>query len=77
MKKDILRTILDEDLKSFLESICQLRPIEDGEVFCIMCERQITLANLQMIIPGENGRFDFVCNDPKCIEQFSSKSAKG
>lgn len=77
MKKTLLRTILDEDLVAFLESTSQLDLIEKGAVLCTVCNRPITLSNLQLFIPLSKDSFDYICNDPTCIKQAHEKNIGG
>ena len=64
--------VFDEDLTGLLTAIGKLEEIENGKSVCAVCHSAITLQNLQLIVPQDGGVFLLVCNDPKCVEAFSS-----
>jgi hypothetical protein len=76
MKSCKFQTILDEDLENILKSISLFERIQNGDVLCSQCGVQITLKNLQLLIPMPNKNFEFVCSDPKCIETYYEKGGK-
>ena len=65
-----IQAVLDEDLSDLLRSLGELAAVQAGERFCKICKTLITLRNLQMIIPLEEGGFEFVCDKPECIEAY-------
>ena len=72
-KSEKLYTVFNEDLIDLLKSINKWEALEKGELFCKICFTPITLKNLQIILPKENGEFEFICNDTKCIAFFTKK----
>jgi hypothetical protein len=65
--RQTLQAVMDEDLRGLLASIGELEAVESGQRFCSVCNRPITLANLQVIVPLGDGGFRFVCNQPECV----------
>jgi len=66
MSRQTLQAVMDEDLRDLLKSIGQLEAIETGQRFCSVCNKPISLDNLQIIVPLEGGGFAFVCDAPEC-----------
>ena len=66
--RNSLQAVMDEDLRELLKSIGELDAIETGGRFCKVCKTLITVKNLQMIIPLQQGGFEFVCDRPECVE---------
>ena len=70
MKEYALQAVLDEDVRKLLESLDQLDLIESQKIFCSQCVNQITINNLQLIIPLKTDQFEYVCNNSVCVEQY-------
>ena len=70
MKEHVLQAVLDEDVIKLLESLDQLKLIESQGIFCSQCGNPITINNLQLIIPLKKDKFEYVCNDSDCVEQY-------
>lgn len=69
MHKHKIRAVHDDDLKEFLDSISLLGPIRKGDINCYICERVITLENLQAVIPINN-TIVAVCSDSECLKKI-------
>lgn len=76
MKSCNFQTILDEDIENILKSISLFEGIQNGDVLCSQCGVPITPKNLQLLIPVQNKKFEFVCNDPKCVETYYEKGGE-
>jgi hypothetical protein len=76
MKICNFQTILDEDLENILKSINLFERIQNRDVLCSQCGVRITPKNLQLLIPIKNKKFEFVCNDPKCVETYYEKGGE-
>ena len=74
-KSEKLFTVFDEDLIGLLKSINRYDALQNGELFCAICKAPITLKNLQIIIPGNNEEFDFICNVASCIASYKESEA--
>lgn len=74
MKEDKIPAIFKEDLENLLASLKELDPIKAGERQCYVCEKTITLDNLQLLIPREGNRYEYVCNDTACVSDHNSKN---
>jgi hypothetical protein len=72
-EKKMLPAVFKEDLVKLIESINELTPIQNGERYCIVCQKIITIDNLQLIIPRQGRRFEYVCNNPICVDEFQIK----
>jgi len=73
MKKEKLSAVFEEDLPGLLRKIGLSNALESGELFCIKCGAQINSSNLQIIMPRQNGVYEFVCSTPECVEGYFSK----
>ncbi len=71
MKEEKISAILDEDMEQVLESIGQLHAIKNGEIYCSECGTTISIENIQLIIPLENGYFEYVCKNTLCVHSYS------
>jgi len=76
MKSDKLQAIFEEDIEGLLSKIGMLDIIQRGDSCCFKCGVQITLKNLQLLIPVVDSKFEFVCNESKCIESYYSQGGK-
>lgn len=70
--RNTLQAVMDEDLREFLQSIGQLELFEKGEGFCRSCGTLLTLKNIQLIVPLQEGGFTFVCDRPDCVAAAGS-----
>ena len=76
MRSEKLQTIFDEELVGLLKNIKMFDEIQNGDVCCRKCGTRITLKNLQLLIPMANKKFDFVCNEIKCVESYYRQGGK-
>ncbi len=74
--KEAFHAVLDEDLRHLLTSIGLLESVESGEQVCGHCGEPISLRNLQIILPLEEGAFSLICNSTLCVEEFSSSKSR-
>jgi len=74
MRENKVPAIFKEDLKNLLISLEELDPIIAGERQCYVCEKTITLDNLQLLIPREGNKYEYVCNDTDCVSNHNSKN---
>lgn len=65
--------VYKEDLQRLLQSLNELEPINNGERICIICSKTISVDNIQLIIPRQNQKLDFVCDNPVCVEEYNQK----
>ena len=72
-EKNKISAVFKEDLKKLLQSMNELKPIENGEQICKICSKVIILENIQLIIPRHGKTFDFICNSPVCVEEYNRK----
>lgn len=70
----VVPAIFDDDLKGVLTAIQKLEDVENGRCVCKICGSTITLKSIQFIIPQKSGAYEWVCNDPKCVEAFSGNT---
>ena len=75
MAKQVLSAIMDEDMNAVLAKMGLLRPFEEGQISCCQCGKQVTLKNLQFILPQEGGGAQVVCDSTDCIDTFLTTSA--
>jgi hypothetical protein len=66
--------VYKEDLQKLLQSLNELEPIKNGERICMICSKMISVENIQLIIPRQNQKFDFVCDSPVCVEEYNRKN---
>lgn len=74
-KKNKISAFFKEDIQKLLQSINEIKPIENGERICNVCSKIITLENIQIIIPRQGGTFDFICNSPVCVQEYNLKKS--
>ena len=75
MKRKI-PAIFNEDLSKLILSINEYEPINNGERTCLICSITITLRNIQLLIPRANKKFDYVCNNPLCVEFYNNQKSQ-
>ena len=68
-KKNTLKAVYDSDLVGYLKSLGLYESIIAGKHLCTFCGNKITLDNLEIIVPKDNG-VEFVCNNPNCLNQI-------
>lgn len=70
MKRNIreMQVILDEEMAAILSRLGELEKINQGVLHCRFCGVPMNLDNIQLIIPNTSGSFDYVCNDPACVQ---------
>lgn len=66
-----ISAVHDDDLISFLTSIGSINDINYGKIKCKFCKEQITLDNIQAVIP-DSGSISYICNNPTCTRKFIS-----
>ena len=71
--KTKIPAVYKEDLQKLLQTLNELQPINDGERICMICSKIISVDNIQLIVPRQNQKFDFVCDNPVCVEEYNSK----
>jgi hypothetical protein len=69
-----LQAVLDEDLEGLLKSIGKFEDILNGGVTCHFCSELISLRNLQAILPLSRNEFQFICNNPSCVDALTLES---
>ncbi len=72
-KSEKLFTVFDDDLVGLLKSIDRWDALQNGELFCMCCKVPITLKSLQIIVPNNEGGFDFICNSINCITSYKER----
>ena len=65
--------VMQEDLMALLQAMKKLDDLHQGRIFCSNCGNLITLENLQMILPKGDNRYDWLCNNLKCLESAVEK----
>lgn len=73
MKENQIPAVYKEDLQKLLVSIGEDEAIANGQIYCLVCSKVITLDNLQLIIPRAKMKFEFVCNDTECVSKFNNQ----
>ncbi len=73
MNKTKIPAVFKEDLQRLLESIEEIEFVNSGERHCIMCMKVICVDNIQLLIPRPGKKFDYVCDNPTCLEDFNRK----
>ena len=71
--KTKIPAVYKEDLQKLLQSLKELEPINNGERICEVCSKTISVENIQLIIPQQNQKFDFVCDSVLCVEEYNRK----
>lgn len=74
-EKEIIAAILGEELIDFLKSINMYDSLSEGKLTCCKCNRQIDENNLLIIFPRSQNNFEFLCDDPTCLESFDKEEA--
>ncbi|MDD4000764.1 MAG: hypothetical protein PHX62_07740 [Bacilli bacterium] len=69
MIKDKLKLVYDDDLVKYLKSIGYYDSIIEGKNLCRFCGAQITIENLEIIVPNENV-VEFICSNKNCLNQL-------
>jgi hypothetical protein len=77
MKEEIIRTVLDEDIGKVLDSLGQLEAVQNGEIHCCGCGIPVSVKSIQIIMPLEDGSFEYVCNNTECVLSYSAKHGVG
>lgn len=72
MKRDDreLRVVLDEEMAAVLAKYGELESIKNGLRICRFCGVPMTLDNIQLIVPTHSSSFEYVCNDPTCVQSY-------
>lgn len=69
-KKENITAMMDTEFERLLIQTNQLESFNNGEILCSRCHRQITIDNIGIMIPQENGgeiKLEFICNSPECL----------
>lgn len=69
--KNKIPAVFKEDLIKLLISLNEVEPIQQGERFCKNCLKVINFDNIQLIIPHSEDVYEYVCNDPICVDGFN------
>lgn len=70
--KKKIPAIYKEDLQKILQSLNELEPINNGERLCLICAKTISIENIQLVIPRQNNKYDFICDNPTCVEKYNN-----
>ncbi len=73
MKKHKVRAVHDDDLFEFLDSIGLHQALDSGEIRCHVCGEQVTVDNLQAVLPLTN-EIALVCSDAACVKRIEINS---
>jgi len=73
-EKNKIPAVFKEDLKKLLQSLNEDEPLLNGDRSCLVCTKIINYDNLQLIIPRSGKTFEYVCNDPVCVEQYNNSN---
>ncbi len=65
-----LKTVLDDELTDFLDSIGVLSDIVAGRLKCKFCGEVVTLENFHAIFP-DSGNISVVCSNLACSKALS------
>lgn len=71
MEKELLKTIHESELESYLKKLNVLSVVQNGSAKCKFCNDVIRLDNLHVIFP-ESGQVKFVCDKPICIKELNN-----
>jgi len=63
-----IRTILDKEVKEYLERLGLLASFESGNLFCFFCNIKINTENIGGIM-RKNGNIVLFCNKPVCFNK--------
>jgi hypothetical protein len=77
MKEEVIHTVLDEDVGKVLDSLGQLEAVQNGETRCCECGIPVSVKTIQIIMPLEDGSFEYVCNNTECVLSYSTKHGVG
>lgn len=67
--KNQLKLVYDDDLIGYLKSISLYEEIVAGRRLCRYCGKQISLENLEIILP-KKAEIEFVCSGKNCLNQL-------
>lgn len=67
-EKNKLKAIYEDDLIGYLKSVGLYDDIVAGKHKCKYCGHSITLENLEIIVPQNDGA-EFVCSNKNCLNQ--------
>ena len=73
-KMKSLSAVLDEDLEGVLAKMGLLEDLEQAKILCSECGIQLTLSNVQFILPLPDGGSQFVCDSVECADSFLSRT---
>jgi len=68
-KKSHIKFVEDYDFSEYLRRIGVFDEVISGNKFCVSCGTQITLDNLQAVIPSDNDKVSFICDKAACLKQ--------
>jgi len=72
MRNKEIKAIHEQDLNTFLEKLELLKPLNNGELRCSLCDITITKENFKFVY-SENGEIKVCCNKIECYEKIISK----
>lgn len=65
VKENKMKAVHDNDLVNLLRSLNVYNDVINGKCNCLFCNQEITLDNLDSIVPYE-GAIQFTCDNPEC-----------
>ena len=72
MKKKRINAVYDDDLITFLRSIGEYSKLQRGKCHCFSCKTIVSEKNIAAIFP-QSGSVKYICNNPKCLFNYSEK----
>ncbi len=74
MKSRKIRAVHETDLLGFLQSISLLEQIENGEIMCSKCRREVTVENFDSV-GMRNGSIVVYCSRVDCMGEREEKDS--
>lgn len=65
VKNNNMKAVHDKDLIDLLQSLGVYENILSGSYHCILCNKEISISNIDSIVPYNN-TIQFTCDDLKC-----------
>ena len=69
--REVIRTVYNEEVSKFFESLGLSNKLEQQEIRCAVCSQAITVDNFRAVT-NRSGNLIFCCNKEACIEGFNS-----
>jgi hypothetical protein len=67
-RKNSIKAVYEDDLEKYLKSVDLYDKILSKEFQCRFCHTNISLENLEVIIPRGKS-IEFICNNKLCLHQ--------